>query len=189
MKRVLGRPSPAMVIAVVALIAALGGTAIAGGFTTKKKVNKIINNRAPGLSVGSAKKADSAANVNGVVISRFFAQDAPNTPAHTIATVGGLTITGACTAGGLPELRAGLNETSNTMANTYGQGTFGTATLPAGATTLITGTVTFGGLGTADFVGYSSHKDYKIEWFVRDSGGSPLGDGSKCFYSGYVTST
>lgn len=60
MKRVFRRPSPAMVIAIVALIAALGGTAIAGGFTTKKKVNKIITNRAPGLTVGSAKSADSA---------------------------------------------------------------------------------------------------------------------------------
>ncbi len=60
MKSVFRRPSPAMVIAIVALIAALGGTAIAGGFTTKKKVNKIITNRAPGLTVGSAKSADTA---------------------------------------------------------------------------------------------------------------------------------
>jgi hypothetical protein len=39
MKKVLGRrPSPAMIIAVIALVAALGGTAIAGGgFLTKKK--------------------------------------------------------------------------------------------------------------------------------------------------------
>ena len=51
MKRVFRRPSPAMVVAIVALIAALGGTAIAGGALNKKKVNKIITNRAPGLSV------------------------------------------------------------------------------------------------------------------------------------------
>jgi hypothetical protein len=49
-----------MVIAVVALIAALAGTAFAGGFVTKKKVNKIITNRAPSLAVASAKSADTA---------------------------------------------------------------------------------------------------------------------------------
>jgi hypothetical protein len=60
MKRLFRRPSPAMVVAIVALIAALGGTAIAGGVLNKKKVNKIITNRAPGLSVASAKNADNA---------------------------------------------------------------------------------------------------------------------------------
>lgn len=60
MKKVVRRPSPSMVVAIVALIAALGGTAIAGGVLTKKKVNKIITNRAPGLSVASAKNADNA---------------------------------------------------------------------------------------------------------------------------------
>ena len=66
MKRVLRRPSPAMVIAIVALIAALGGTAIAGGVINKKKAKNIANNvvtqRAPGLSVSHAGSADNAAN-------------------------------------------------------------------------------------------------------------------------------
>jgi hypothetical protein len=60
MKRVFRRPSPAMLVAIAALIVALGGTAVAGGVLNKKKVNNIISNRAPGLSVGSAKNADSA---------------------------------------------------------------------------------------------------------------------------------
>ena len=63
MKRALRRPSPAMVVAIVALIAALGGTAIAGGFITKKKAKKVANNqitkRAPGLAVASAANADA----------------------------------------------------------------------------------------------------------------------------------
>jgi hypothetical protein len=62
MKKVFVRPSPAMGVAIVALIVALGGTAIAGGVLNKKKVNKIITNRAPGLSVSHAKTADSATN-------------------------------------------------------------------------------------------------------------------------------
>jgi hypothetical protein len=63
------RPSPAMIVAVVALIAAIGGTAVAGGVLNKKKVNKIITNRAPGLDVKSAqtaKNADSAKSADSV---------------------------------------------------------------------------------------------------------------------------
>ena len=58
------RPSPAMIVACLALVAALGGTAIAGGVLNKKKVNKIITNRAPGLSVAKAKNADNASNAD-----------------------------------------------------------------------------------------------------------------------------
>jgi hypothetical protein len=60
------RPSPAMIVAVVALIAAVGGTAVAGGVLNKKKVNKIISNRAPGLDVKSAKNADNANNASSL---------------------------------------------------------------------------------------------------------------------------
>jgi hypothetical protein len=58
------RPSPATVLACAALIVALGGTAVAGGVLNKKKVNKIITNRAPGLSVSHAKTADSASSAS-----------------------------------------------------------------------------------------------------------------------------
>jgi hypothetical protein len=58
------RPSPAMVVACVALIAAVGGTAVAGGVLNKKKVNKIISHRAPGLNVKSAKNAGNAKNAD-----------------------------------------------------------------------------------------------------------------------------
>jgi hypothetical protein len=68
MKKVLRRPSPAMIVAIVALIAALGGTAIAGGVINKKKAKNIANNvvtqRAPGLSVSHAVSADNANNAN-----------------------------------------------------------------------------------------------------------------------------
>jgi hypothetical protein len=60
------RPSPAMIVAALALIVALGGTAVAGGVLNKKKVNKIISNRAPGLDVKSAKTADSAKNADSL---------------------------------------------------------------------------------------------------------------------------
>ena len=70
------RPSPAMLVAVVALIAALAGTAIAGVATTsklsgkdkkqiakiaRKEADKRITKRAGGLSVAVANSANTAA--------------------------------------------------------------------------------------------------------------------------------
>ena len=46
MKRLFQRPSPAMVIAVVALLAALGGTAVGATVLSKKTVKKISNTQA-----------------------------------------------------------------------------------------------------------------------------------------------
>jgi hypothetical protein len=60
MRKVFRHPSPAMLVAIVALAAALCGTAAAGALLNKKKVNRIITRRAPGLSVNHAKTADSA---------------------------------------------------------------------------------------------------------------------------------
>jgi len=63
------RPSPAIIVAVVALVAALAGTAIADPVAStsainKKKVKKIakkqINKLAPGLHVASAESANTA---------------------------------------------------------------------------------------------------------------------------------
>jgi archaellin len=66
MRRRIRHPSPAMIVAVVALIAALGGSAIGASFITKKKAKNVANNqitkRAPGLSVASAKTADNLAD-------------------------------------------------------------------------------------------------------------------------------
>jgi hypothetical protein len=65
------KPSPAILVAVLALVAALAGTAVAGpdastSAITKKKVKKIarkqINKLAPGLSVAHADTADTATN-------------------------------------------------------------------------------------------------------------------------------
>jgi hypothetical protein len=76
------RPSPAMIVAVVALIAAIGGTAVAGGVLNKKKVNKIITNRAPGLDVKSAKTAktaDNATSLGGLAADQYQQACKPGT--------------------------------------------------------------------------------------------------------------
>jgi hypothetical protein len=64
------RPSPALIVAVTALVFAIAGTAIAGPSAlskiTRGKVKTIaakqIEEAAPGLSVAEAKKADTATN-------------------------------------------------------------------------------------------------------------------------------
>lgn len=74
------RPSPALVLAALALVFAMVGTAIAGpdaisNKVTKSKVKKIakkqINKAAPGLSVASAKNADDADQLDGLDSSAF----------------------------------------------------------------------------------------------------------------------
>lgn len=88
------RPSPAMIVAVVALIVALGGTALAGGLLNKKKVNTIISNRAPGLTVASAKKADDADRLGGDAPSEYatasnYTQSSTAVPiTNTLVTIG-----------------------------------------------------------------------------------------------------
>ncbi len=81
--KALKSPSPAMLVALVALIVALGGTAVAGGVLNKKKVNKIITNRAPGLSVNHANTAGSAANADSATKADT---------ATSAASVGGVSI-------------------------------------------------------------------------------------------------
>jgi hypothetical protein len=92
-----GRPSPAMIVACVALIAALGGTAVAAKTLTSKKAKKIANTqitkREGKLNVNNAKTADSAKNV-------YFATVDYNNATPTVVsgstgiTADGETITG-----------------------------------------------------------------------------------------------
>jgi hypothetical protein len=91
--------SPATVIAMVALIVALGGTAVAGGALNKKKVNNIITNRASGLSVAkaqsadSAKHADSANNADQARASNVFGAETTGGSGIEKATLPGTTAT------------------------------------------------------------------------------------------------
>jgi len=70
MKKLLRRrPSAAMVLAIVALVAALAGTAVAGGgFLTKKKFNKFKSNAVQRLTYVN-KNVDVAPNTNYTVVS------------------------------------------------------------------------------------------------------------------------
>src|SRR5436305_3385882 len=60
------RPSPALVISVIAVIIAVGGGTFALAASDNKKdkkiANKVVTKRAPSLAVASAKTADTATN-------------------------------------------------------------------------------------------------------------------------------
>jgi len=90
-----GRPSPAIVVAVLALVAALAGSAVAGSDVqssaalNKKKVKKIakkqINKLAPGLSVANADNADA---LGGQSPSAFETTSASDDGGDTSVTLG-----------------------------------------------------------------------------------------------------
>ena len=109
------RPSPAMIIAVIALVLGLGGAAIAADLTkpqvkkiAKKVANKQIKKKAilksqeGSLNVNSAKTADTAANaaaVNGVrVVGMDYRANYGDASAEVL-NVPGLTIRVDCVTG------------------------------------------------------------------------------------------
>ena len=92
LQRLKKQVSPATVIAMLALIVALGGTAVAGGVLNKKKVNTIIDNRAPGLSVLKAKSADSAGSAKA---DNVFGAETGDGATITKATLPGTTVSKA----------------------------------------------------------------------------------------------
>jgi hypothetical protein len=106
MKRDFRRPSPAFVIAIVALVAALGGSAAAGGFVTKKKAKKIADSEiirlAPLLSVAKSKVADSSGVANRVgplAAASIDFRAGSGTGRTTITTIDGLVLEGSCPSG------------------------------------------------------------------------------------------
>jgi hypothetical protein len=135
--RIKGRkPSPAMVISIVALVFAVAGTSLAGVATIsvlskkeKKQTRNIakdeINKAAPGLSVASATNAQNAANADalgGAAAGNFAAHinarwdTVAGSPAdEPFGTFGALTLTGRCTDQGTdnPELRIRVQNTGD----------------------------------------------------------------------------
>jgi hypothetical protein len=189
-------PRPTQVIAVVALILAVGGGsfAVAASLSksdVKKIADKEIKKKAPNLSVKKAKKAttatsaDSAGDVNGTVIHHFFVTDPTNTSLHDIVTFGPLTLSGGCGASDV-RLSGKVNQTSDVL--TYidaGSSNFGDAQLGAGtAFSLSNGALASGGMGESDF--QLNNKTYvHVDWRINDA--PALGNASQCAYSGTVT--
>jgi hypothetical protein len=107
MKRLrIGRPSPALLVAVLALVAGLTGTALAGGpgavaskltkskvkTISQKQANKVLKQQAPNLEVGSAVALTQLEYVQSNVVTVNAGEDGSaiaNCPAGKFATGGG----------------------------------------------------------------------------------------------------
>jgi hypothetical protein len=88
-RMIMRRPSPAMIVAVVALIAALGGTALAGsGFLTKKKFNKFKTQ----VVKGPLQYVTTTASVPTAGMGNSYVAVAATCPAGTKVTGGGVKI-------------------------------------------------------------------------------------------------
>lgn len=136
------------------------------------------------VNAATAVDAESAQAINGVTISRFFAQVAPNTVDAAIDTFGPVTLSGSCDAAGEPMLRASWDEEVNHMTfNGATSSLFGNGSVDPGQTIDIGGGQ-FGSVGLAEAVGFASHAHTSIEFFLRNS--AALGE-NLCFFSGFVT--
>ena len=191
-------PKPTQVIAVVALILAVGGGsfAVAASLSkndVKKIADKEIKKKAPNLSVRKAKKAttatsadsaDSAGAVNGTVIHHFFITDPTNTSIHDIATFGPLTLSGGCGASDV-RLSGKVNQTSDELTYVDGGTTSGNAQLGSGtAASLSQGALASGGMGESYFQ-LNNKTAVHVEWRINDA--PALGNANQCAYSGVVT--
>ncbi len=209
-----GRPSPAIVLAVIALVFAMAGSAVAGtdalsNKITKSKVKKIakkqINKAAPGLDVKSAKTADKATNadnatnaanaanatnatnaaaVNNVAVNRFFAQVPPNTADANIATFGPITLKGSCDAAGNPTLRASFSKDVNDLVFD------GSTASQFGNANIAAGTTSnisaTPNFGSVGTAGaVASDKSFSVQVDYFMRDSPALGD-AQCFYSGFV---
>jgi hypothetical protein len=101
------RPSSAMVVAVLALVAAVVGTAVAGPLVTKSVLNKkekkqtrtiarsTVKKLAPGLSVASAANASNSAKVDGADVCSGTV-NVPDGSPQTLCSSGPLIVRGRC---------------------------------------------------------------------------------------------
>ncbi len=150
-------PSPALIVAAIALTFAMVGTSVAQdpvAKLTNKKVKRVakkqIRKAAPNLSVARAVGADLATNatrVNNLSVQEFAAKPAPGTALAAVATLGTLSLQAGCQADGDPLLSIApapgaasqADRTAITLSgenSTFGNGN---STLPASGLVVLNG--------------------------------------------------
>jgi hypothetical protein len=186
------RPSPAMIIAVIALVLGLGGAAIAADLTkpqvkkiAKKVANKQIKKKAvlksqvDNLSVAHADSADA---VNGVGIHSFNAQVARDTTDAVIGTFGPVTVKGSCEGDGDVTVRASFAGAADYLfSDNLGDG--GDKNNPAGATVNISSDAVAATVGDAHVVAVDGSFNARVEYYGR---AAPSRDSDQCSVAGYV---
>lgn len=113
------RPSPALIVASLALVVALGGTAYAvtainGSSLVDHSVKgrKMVNDTLTGIQIkesglGRVPRAGDAGTVGGVTVRKvFYAPTSATGTATKLFSLGRLTIKGACVSNGTVEIRA-----------------------------------------------------------------------------------
>jgi len=113
------RPSPALILATLALVVALGGTAYAvtkidGSALVDHSVSgrKMINDTLTGTqikesSLGKVPHAGDAGTVSGLTVRKvFYAPASTSGSATKLFSLGGLTVKGACVAGPMVQILA-----------------------------------------------------------------------------------
>jgi len=150
-------PSPALVIASIALILAVGGGSFALAISDKKSDKRIakrvatrqIHRLAHSLQVKHARvarrakfaqDATNASTVNGLAIKPFAAKLQPGQPATVLVDTGLVTLRGTCTGAG----QHGVLMTKDTTAPTMAMGSTAAAS---------NSNTTFANHGAADFTG------------------------------------
>ena len=120
--RTVVRPSPALIVAVVALVAAVAGTALAGpGAQTsnvknrklaREVANAQITKRAPNLSVANAATLDGHPPADFLSSGRLRAFDVTldGGESEVLATAGPLTLTGVCGQNSVPPVGGGAQD-------------------------------------------------------------------------------
>jgi hypothetical protein len=125
----LKRPSPALVVSIIALVAAVAVPAFALTKSEKRVVRKVANaqitKRAPGLAVASAQSAASASNAANAakvddadVCSGTVSMQ--STDAQTVCSVGPLSVVANCLVGN-SDTRARLDLVSSGDAWAFGE--------------------------------------------------------------------
>jgi hypothetical protein len=146
-------PSPALVIASIALILAVGGGSFALAISDKKSDKRIANRQIHRLAhtlqvkhARIARRAKSADTLNGVTVKQFAAKVGPNQPGVVLVDTGIAQLRGTCDGGqhgvlltkdsGAPPLVFGSTAAagnSNTTFKNNGAADFsGTQTVDAG---------------------------------------------------------
>jgi hypothetical protein len=201
-------PSPALVIASIALILAVGGGSFALAISDKKSdkkiakrvANKQIHRLAHTLQVKHARvarrakfagEATDAGTVNGVAVKPFFAKVQPNQPGAVLADTGIATLRGTCDGGshgilltkdsGAPPLVMGSTASegnSNTVQN-HGAADF------SGTQTIDAGSGAGASIGHAE-VASTTGKVITINFLGRDASNFSPGEGV-CVFSGTIS--
>lgn len=133
------RPSPTLIIALIAMFAALGGTVYAANRISGKSIkrnslpgNRIKKNSVTGKqikesSLGTVPNATAAKTVGGLTVTKFFVKVPNGTGPTTLIDTGLVTLAGSCAGGnhaitvtadsGAPSLALNYT-TSDTATNT-----------------------------------------------------------------------